>query len=39
MKYKLMPYMIIILIRCVLVGIYFLWHIITDESDSILAEG
>ena len=39
MKYKLKPYMIIILILCVLVGIYFLWPIITDESDSVLAEG
>lgn len=39
MKGKLKPYMIIILILCVLVGIYFLWPIITDESDSVLAEG
>ena len=39
MKYKLKPYMIIILILCILVGIYFLWPIITDESDSVLAEG
>ena len=39
MKYKLKPYMIIILILCVLVGIYFLWPIITDESDSVLVEG
>ena len=39
MKYKLKPYMIIILILCVLVGIYFLWPIITDETDSVLAEG
>ena len=31
--------MIIILILCILVGIYFLWPIITDESDSVLAEG
>ena len=39
MKYKLKPYMIIILILCILVGIYFLWPIITDESNSVLAEG
>lgn len=39
MKYKLKPYMIIILILCILVGIYFLWPIITDETDSVLAEG
>ena len=39
MKYKLKPYMIIILILCVLVGIYFLWPIITDERDSVLSEG
>ena len=39
MKYKLKPYMIIILILCILVGIYFLWPIITDESDSVLSEG
>ena len=39
MKYKLKPYMIIILILCILVGIYFLWPIITDESDSVLVEG
>ena len=39
MKYKLKPYMTIILILCVLVGIYFLWPIITDESDSVLVEG
>ena len=32
MKYKLKPYMIIILILCVLVGIYFLWPIITEGS-------
>ncbi len=38
MKDKLKPYMIIILILCILVGIYFLWPIITDESDSVLAE-
>ena len=39
MKVKLKPYMTIILILCVLVGIYFLWPIITDESDSVLVEG
>ena len=39
MNYKLKPYMIIVLILCVLVGIYFLWPIITDETDSVLAEG
>ena len=39
MKSKLKPYTIIILILCILVGIYFLWPIITDESDSVLAEG
>ena len=39
MKYKLKPYMIIVLILCILVGIYFLWPIITDETDSVLAEG
>ena len=39
MKDKLKPYMIIILILCILVGIYFLWPFITDESDSVLAEG
>ncbi len=39
MKYKLKPYTIIILILCILVGIYFLWPIITDERDSVLAEG
>ena len=39
MKDKLKLYMIIILILCILVGIYFLWPIITDESDSVLAEG
>lgn len=39
MKYKLKPYMTIILILCILVGIYFLWPIITDESDSVLVEG
>ena len=39
MKVKLKPYMTIILILCILVGIYFLWPIITDESDSVLAEG
>ncbi len=39
MKYKLKPYMIIILILCVLVGICFLWPIITDDSDSVLVEG
>ena len=39
MKYKLKPYMIIILILCILVGIYFLWPIITDETDSVLVEG
>ena len=39
MKVKLKPYMIIVLILCILVGIYFLWPIITDESDSVLAEG
>ena len=38
MKYKLKPYMIMILILCVLVGIYFLWPIITDETNSVLAE-
>ena len=38
MKYKLKPYMIIILILCILVGIYFLWPIITDETDSVLVE-
>ena len=32
MKYKLKPYMIIILILCILVGIYFLWPIITEGS-------
>ena len=39
MKAKLKPYMIIILILCVLVGICFLWPIITDDSDSVLVEG
>ena len=39
MKVKLKPYMTIILILCILVGIYFLWPIITDESDSVLVEG
>ena len=39
MKVKLKPYMTIILILCVLVGIYFLWPIIKDERDSVLAEG
>ena len=39
MKYKLKPYMIMILILCILVGIYFLWPIITDETDYVLAEG
>lgn len=39
MKVKLNPYITIILILCVLVGIYFLWPIITDESDSVLVEG
>lgn len=39
MKYKLKPYMIIVLILCILVGIYFLWPIITDESDSVLSDG
>ena len=39
MKVKLKPYMTIILILCLLVGIYFLWPIITDESDSVLVEG
>ena len=32
MKVKLKPYMTIILILCVLVGIYFLWPIITEGS-------
>ncbi len=38
MKVKLKPYMTIILILCILVGIYFLWPIITDETNSVLAE-
>lgn len=39
MKQMIVSHKWIIIILCVLVGIYFLWPIITDESDSVLAEG
>ena len=39
MKQMIVSHKWIIIILCVLVGIYFLWPIITDESDSVLVEG
>jgi len=39
MRQMIMSHKWIVIILCILVGIYFLWPIITDESDSVLAEG
>ena len=39
MKQMIVSHKWIVIILCILVGIYFLWPIITDESDSVLAEG
>lgn len=39
MRQMIMSHKWIVIILCILVGIYFLWPIITDESDSVLVEG